>query len=69
MKPNTLHYTFKEPIVRQKKTEDRPRLITCMSMCCTSFEGARRILGKRNKENIKKAIFTNKYGTTEKLKV
>lgn len=68
MKNNTLHITFKDPLVCTDRITGNLRLINCRSMRCNSIKDAERILSKRNKLNIKKSIFTDKKGIETKPK-
>lgn len=69
MKNNTLHYQYREPIIHQNRVLNIPKPITCMSMRCTSRLNARRILAKKDQDNLKKVIFTDKFGIEHPLKM
>jgi len=64
MKNNTLHIVRKHS--KHGEEDYRPHLYY-ETFKATSYEGVKRILGKRNKKNIAKAIYTNTNGTSRKI--
>ena len=59
MKNNSLHIKY-QPDLSTKKSAERFR--------CTSLAGAKKAIGKKNKENIKTAVFTDHKGQQTKVK-
>jgi hypothetical protein len=72
MRNNTCHIVRDMPTPQNKmKAEQfnyKPYLYK-QTFKATSLEGAQKLVNRRNKNNIKEAIYTDQYGTEHKLKV